>query len=244
MNHFSLPPSEPVFLCFRISTGRPMWCTRPTMSAGAREARWWEPEVASEAVPSGSPVNLSRLLWCPPWCGLLLLLHTRTTSSYVFSRSPTRFVRCWEDNHQFCSWRVSGVPCYPLLLVGWRQHSPWPEQESGLLLRGPRGKHPSRRRGGETFCRCRACLHHQFHLSLRQGHRTVCFHVMVHTQLKVYLIEVCVLLFFFTTGSCGGEEDPCERWAAIFWGVRPRSSGGVWEQRCQRTLQEGSCWRD
>lgn len=49
---------------------------------------------------------------------------------------------------------------------------------------------------------------------------------------------------YSSTGSRGGEEDPRQCRVAIFRGVYPRSSWGVWEQGCERTLQEGSCRRD
>lgn len=89
----------------------------------------------------------------------------------ILQTVPTRFVRRWEDHHQFCPGRVSRVPQDSLLLTGWRQHPPWPEQELGLFWPRPRGEYPTCRWSGETFCRCRSCLHHQFHLPFCPGQK-------------------------------------------------------------------------
>lgn len=172
--------SEPVYFFFRIWTGQRMWCTRPTMSAAAREGRSWAPGEASEAALSGSLVSLNSLIWYLSW-GSSFICHDmdyfRNSASFdpasCLSHLPTRFVWCREDYHQFCSRRVPCVPCYPLLLAGWRQHSPWPEQESGLHCWRPRGKHPTCCWGGQTVCRCWAGVCYQFHLSFQQGQETV-----------------------------------------------------------------------
>lgn len=140
-----------------------MWCTRPTMSAEAREGKSWAPEEASEAAPSGSLVTLAG---CWP-CG-----HPRGVPmgncSLVFS---LRFVRCREDYHQFCSGGVPRNPRHPMLLPGRRQRPSRPEQEPGLLRGRPRGEHPAYRRGRQAVCRCRAGVRHQFHFSFQQGRK-------------------------------------------------------------------------
>lgn len=51
-------------------------------------------------------------------------------------------------------------------------------------------------------------------------------------------------MLFSVPGSWGRKEDPCKCGAALLRGVCSRSSRGVREQRCKRTLQEGPRWRN
>lgn len=153
---------------FRISTNQPMWCSKPTMSAAAREGRWWAHEEASEAAPSGSRVTFQ---WdvgkARPvlYDALLLSNHSgfHLSSRPVWSR---------EDHHQLCPGRVPRVPRHPLLLPGRRQRSPRAEQEPGLLRRRPGREHPAYCGSGQAVCRRRPGVHHQLHLSVQQGQQT------------------------------------------------------------------------
>lgn len=157
---------------FRISTNRPMWCSRPTMSAAAREGRWWARGEASEVAPSGWRVTFFQ--WdvenAQPVLYDALLLGYRT-GFHLSSRLVWRR----EDHHQLCPGRVPRIPRHPLLLPGRRQRSPRTEQEPGLLRGRPGREHPAHCGSGQAFRRRRPGVHHKLHLSVQQGQQTAGF---------------------------------------------------------------------
>lgn len=163
---------ESVLFYFRISTSQPMWCSRPTMSAAAREGRWWALGAASEAAPSGSRVTFQwRVGNAQPVLYDALLWISKHAGFHLSSRPVWRR----EDHHQLRLGRVPGVPRHPLLLPGRRQRSPRTEQEPGLLRRRSGRKHPAYCWGGQAVRRRRPGVYHQLHLSVQQGQQTAGF---------------------------------------------------------------------
>lgn len=63
-------------------------------------------------------------------------------------------------------------------------------------------------------------------------------------DFKTMLLGCNTWFSFFFPGSWRCKEDPYKRRAAVLRGLCARSSRGVREQRCQRTVQEGSRWRN
>lgn len=99
------------------------------------------------------------------------IILNRDISSLVLT-ILNRSLWCWKNNDQFCSGRVSRLPCHPLLLPRRGQRPSWPQQKPWILSLGQRGKYPPDCRGGQAVCRRWSGLHYQLHFSVCKGKMT------------------------------------------------------------------------